>query len=518
MVSAVEAAMAQSERWQVILGILIWAAAAGCFESQPAQEPLEGEGKNEGASASTQAVLAIQGSDGLQLLAADGSLAAELPAFTGHEESASAWFEVQASADHVLLVQHSYDPGSPSAHGGPEQYAVLLRRSDLGEIWERTGEALPYSIGPTLGEGGQVLFRVPAGDDLGRSLSILKAPSGEEHAFEELPSSAPDAQGRVAVITSSGTYGFVQAGHETIRGLKGRPLFRPRHLYETPQAVLEAGPGPEFHYLEQAADGALSFVHEQPDAVTRTALGVVPGSSLDLVRGEHAWLVVARNDANGTVLPLLAVDGNLMVHALDVPAELGPLTYAFSAGDDWFALGRSDHLDLVGWIDAATGSWKPMPALPAGMRLFDSAYCRSSGASLLDGRALVPLRDDSSGGAFLEGEDGSFTRIGSPVRDAIDLAIMRHGDTFELQAIDGRDTYCPDQAWPAPGEPGFVRGGQTQFVLGSHTHVFDTDQSSLLAHSRGRFVASLRGASELTLHDLARGSAAELHGVPIGWL
>jgi hypothetical protein len=495
------------------------------------------------AAAARPALLVVETLDGaMRVFERDGSVVAELPAFEDLVElSGGGAIVLQARGDYVLLSRdetqayyYAYRDNDPAAESQPPgsttQYAMLLRRSDFRLLWQRKSSLLAYGPQIMLGEAGSVSigetgFESGTGLESATTRTIVKTPDGAEHVFEDVrPLSGPGVDGWLAVRSAFTTlvyggaevydHGFVRAGESGMKPLSDQYIAYTEQPLE-PQ--VEAGPS--FHYLVRGPNATALLVHETPDSVERIALGSAPPGSLQLLRSESSW-VVAVHDAQGRAhRPWVSVDAAGDVLALRLPDEHDVQTL-WHASDDWFQVHYFDEAGS-GWLDAATSTWKPMPTAPEGFRPFDDNHCTWTQPILHEGHALLALRDDELGGVYREDESGSFTRIGAPIRDAVDVEVSQAGATLVLSAIDIHDTYCQSGMWPQTELPdGVVVGGQTQFLRGGRSLVLDAPDHRSSLDPGGRLVAASSADWSITLHDLESGGAHVLQdaSVVIGWL
>ncbi len=464
-------------------------------------------------------------------VSASGEVVAQLPAFEGFE-SLRPWanVDIQVRGEHVLVARSECtepSPTDPMPLTSCRHYAMLLRREGLELAWQRKSELLAYDAVARLGESGAVsIAELETGTYASRAVVIDT--DGDEHAFAGVsPQSAPDGDGFISVLLETSDnptqYGFVGPGATAMQPLsvpmlpKG-PAAQDALILPSPQFDGDAA----FTYLGVDDQGAPLLVHERPHDVARIELEAPPGEEdeLELSPTAHAWMLVAYDRGDRTRRPWRSVTRDTHeVLVPSLPTNFIPSEVSFPSGD-WFRL--ASESGAYGWLDASTGRWKPQPSLPTGKRLFSAGdYCHSTDFVTEDGYALVHLRDDVVGHAYLESDYGALLALSAPIIDAVYVTSQRIGETFEIHPLPQNYTYCPDSAWPeTPPEGDLLRGGQVQYLRAGRSRVVDELSGRTWLSPSGRFVAALPFDGAPVLHDLDGGEGVTLSDMDSldGWL
>jgi hypothetical protein len=465
-------------------------------------------------------------------VSASGEVVAQLPAFDGFEAlRPHAYVDLQVRGDHLLLSRSECTEPSPSPIDPmPEltscrHYAMLLRREGFELSWQRKSEPLAYEAVAHLGASGAVsIAESEPGSYAGRAVVIDS--DGDEHAFAGVtPQSGPDADGFIAVLldaaSSPAEYGFIGPGSSAAQPLSVPrlplgPAAQDALILASPQLDGDAA----FTYLGVDDRGGTLLVHERPNEVARIALEAPAEGELELWPTPHAWMLVAFDRGDYSRRPWRSVTRDS--HEVLTPS----LPEAFTASvvspptGDWLRLSREDG--AYGWLDASTGHWKPAPASPEGQRLFSTGdFCKSTDFVTEDGHAVVHLRDDVIGHAYLETDYGVLQALSAPIIDAVYVTTQRIGETFEIRPMPKNATYCPEPLWPtATPEGDLVRGGEVQYLRGGLSRVVDEQRGRAWLSPSGRFVAVLPFEGTPVLHDLEGGEGVTLSDMDSleGWL
>jgi hypothetical protein len=212
------------------------------------------------------------------------------------------------------------------------------------------------------------------------------------------------------------------------------------------------------------------------------------------------WAIITNNG-----LPVLRIDLDArQAFAVDAGALAEePYASVVDGGDRFVATAASRVL----WrLDARTGSFLPVDALGA-LRRLNASYCGTSQfAAAEDGRLAIALRDDDSGGIFLEQLGGQWTRLGMPFLGVTYARANQQGEGWLISTDDGSNTYCPPAiegpgAQPPPA--GTVVGDALQVVLPERglVRALRLDEERLSAvHSSALCVAYAEG-TDLVLYD-----------------
>jgi hypothetical protein len=222
----------------------------------------------------------------------------------------------------------------------------------------------------------------------------------------------------------------------------------------------------------------------------------------------------------GNRAPWLRVDADGVAHVLG-PEIASERFWQGVVPGDWFAFMEEASIATDGWLNAATGELLRVPQPPAGMQPFGLDHCNSSAQLRDDGRVIAGLRDDVAGGAFLANDDGSFTRIGSPIRGALFVEIRLLGETVVLSAIDHQYRYCPPAIWTTAEPAGpLLRAGQSELLRAGRSLVIEDPHGfGVELDPSGRYAPVVSEAGTV-LHDLELGTAEALPAGTrmIGWL
>lgn len=488
------------------------------------------------ADAPKDAPVAItRAGDAFFAVSASGEVLLELPAFDAFQQlRPMAYVEIQTRGEHVLIARaechepSALDPnvtGLDAPPGSCRHYAMLLRRDGLELLWQRKSELLAVGAVARLGESGAVSLAEVAFEPFAWRTVVIDT-SGQEHVFAGTSAlSAPDRDGFVAVLRDTdslaGDYGFVAPGAPAVQPLSvpmlpWGPAAQDAVIRRGPQVDGDAG----FTYLGVDDRGGPLLVHERPRDVARVELPAPSGEELELMIAAHAWMLVAFDREAFTRRPWRSVtrDG----HEVLSPS----LPEGFAATDvelphgDWLRV--SDQGEAYGWLDASTGRWKAPPPAPEGQRRFSTGEnCDSTDFVTEDGQALVHLRDDVVGHAYLEAEDGVLQALGTPIVDAVYVATARVAETFEIRPLPRDATYCPEPVWPATPPAGeLLRGGQVQYLRGERSLVVEDPLARTWLSPNGRFVAVRQLDQAPVLHDLTGGRSVTLTDMDAfeGWL
>jgi hypothetical protein len=468
-------------------------------------------------------------------VSAGGEVLLELPAFDAFVQlRGEVYVEVQARGEHVLIARSechypsALDPNVVALDAPPEScrhYAMLLRRDRLELLWQRKSGLLAVGAVARLGEAGAVSLAEVAFESLAWRSVVIET-SGQEHVFADTSAlSAPDRDGFVAVLRATdslaGEYGFVAPSAPAVQPLSvpmlpWGPAAQESAIIKGPQVDGDA----TFAYLGVDDQGGPLLVHERPRNVARIELPVPLEEELELKLAAHAWVLVAYDRGERTRRPWRSVtrDGHELLSP-SLPDGFAA-THVAPTGGDWLRV--SDRDEAYGWLDASTGRWKAAPPLPEGQRRFSTGdYCHSTDFVTADERAVVHLRDDVVGHAYLEAEDGVLQPLGAPIVDAVYVTSARVGGTFEIRPLPRAATYCPEPVWPATPPAGeLLRGGQVQYLRGARALLIDDPMARAWLSPNGRFVAVRPLDQVPVLHDLSAGESVALTDMDAfeGWL
>jgi hypothetical protein len=493
-------------------------------------------GDPEDAPLDPSAPLAVaQAGDTLVVISATGAVVAELPAFADLEANrTAAYHELQSVGDHVLIARAECrdlgpfvaivnDPSLPPP-GSCWQYAMLLRRPDFELVWQRKSEPLAYTAVLRLGEAGAVSIGESSfGAHTPRTIVVDL--DGREHVFDGLsPLSAPNAEGFIAVRIDDSDlapgYAFVHPDAPEPQRLSVPmhplgPAGRDALIITEPQLEHDVA----FTYLGVDDAGRPALVHERPEGATRIDLGAAPegDTELEIRLTPRAWLLVGYDPTTRTRRPFRSVtrDDHRVIDFL-LPTNVA--SWEMRGGvenGDWLRLEDEGEGDFAyGWVDASTGSFKHAPPPWPGTRPFETDYCRSTDFVTEAGRALVHLRDDAVGRAYLEGDYGELSPISAPFIEAVSVHSQQVGETFVFRPVAHTATYCPEPVWgEASAGVEVVRGGQVQFLRGSRSLVLDDRLAPGMLSPDGRFVAELLQDQPPVLHDLVTGEVTTLERI-----